>query len=108
MAVIAAGAAVTLLLGLLPGPAALLVFASMLARVVRGVFALTEAALAPGIGAGSRPRSAAIPALFGVLAACATAGAGLAAAPGPGRRPPSPPDARAEERAEVTSRAEDQ
>ena len=45
VAVIAAGAAVTLLLGLLPGPAALLVAASVLAGAVRGVFTLTEATL---------------------------------------------------------------
>lgn len=37
VAIIAAGAAVTLLLGLLPGPAALLVAASVLAGAVRGV-----------------------------------------------------------------------
>ena len=45
VAVIAAGAGVTLLLGLLPGPAALLVAASVLAGAVRGVFTLTEATL---------------------------------------------------------------
>ncbi len=44
-AVIAAGSAVTLLLGLLPGPAALLVTAAVIAGAVRGVFTLTEATL---------------------------------------------------------------
>jgi MFS family permease len=111
VAVIAATAAVTLLLGLLPGPAALLVAGSVLAGAVRGVFTLTQAtlvtdhwgpdryaavngvfnapltaagALAPSIGAGIAVAAGSYPALFAVLAAVAAAGAGLAAAvPGP-------------------------
>jgi len=111
VAVIAAGAAVTLLLGLLPGPAALLVAASVLAGAVRGVFTLTEAtlvadhwgadryaavngvfnapltaagALAPSIGAAIAAATGSYPALFAILAAAAAAGAVLAAvAPSP-------------------------
>ena len=111
VAVIAAGAAVTLLLGLLPGPAALLVAASVLAGAVRGVFTLTEAtlvadhwgadryaavngvfnapltaagALAPSIGAAIAAATGSYPALFAILAATAAAGAVLAAvAPSP-------------------------
>jgi MFS family permease len=111
VAVIAAGAAVTLLLGLLPGPAALLVAASVLAGAVRGVFTLTEAtlvadhwgadryaavngvfnapltaagALAPSIGAAIAAATGSYPALFAILAAAAAAGAALAAvAPAP-------------------------
>jgi MFS family permease len=111
VAVIAAGAAVTLLLGLLPGPAALLVAASVLAGAVRGVFTLTEAtlvadhwgsdryaavngvfnapltaagALAPSIGAAIAASTGSYPALFAILAAAAAAGAALAAvAPSP-------------------------
>jgi MFS family permease len=111
VAVIAAGAAVTLLLGLLPGPAALLVAASVLAGAVRGVFTLTEAtlvadhwgadryaavngvfnaplaaagALAPSIGAAIAAATGSYPALFAILAAAAAAGAALAAiAPSP-------------------------
>jgi MFS family permease len=106
VAVIAAGAAVTLLLGLLPGPAALLVAASVLAGAVRGVFTLTEAtlvadhwgadryaavngvfnapltaagALAPSIGAAIAAATGSYPALFAILAAAAAAGAALAA-----------------------------
>ena len=45
VAIIAAVGAATLLLGLLPGPAALPVAASLLAGAVRGVFRLTEATL---------------------------------------------------------------
>lgn len=45
VAIIAAVAATTLLFGLLPGPAALLVAASVLAGAVCGVFTLTEATL---------------------------------------------------------------
>jgi MFS family permease len=110
-AVIAAGAAVTLLLGLLPGPATLLVAASVLAGAVRGVFTLTEAtlvadhwgpdryaavngvfnapltaagALAPSIGAAIAAATGSYPALFAILAAAAAAGAALAAvAPSP-------------------------
>jgi len=111
VAVITAGAAVTLLLGLLPGPAALLVAASVLAGAVRGVFTLTEAtlvadhwgadryaavngvfnapltaagALAPSIGAAIAAATGSYPALFAILAAAAAAGAALAAlAPSP-------------------------
>jgi MFS family permease len=111
VAVIAAGAAVTLLLGLLPGSAALLVAASVLAGAVRGVFTLTEAtlvadhwgadryaavngvfnapltaagALAPSIGAAIAAATGSYPALFVILAATAAAGAALAAvAPSP-------------------------
>jgi MFS family permease len=105
-AVIAAGAAVTLLLGLLPGPAALLVAASVIAGAVRGIFTLTEAtlvadqwgagryavingvfnapltaagAVAPSIGAGIAALTGSYPAMFAVLAAVAAAGAALAA-----------------------------
>ena len=113
VAVIAAGAAATLLLGLLPGPAALLVTASVIAGAVRGMFTLTEAtlvadywgpgryatlngvfnapltaagALAPSIGAGIAAATGSYPALFAILAATAAAGAGLAAvAPAPPR-----------------------
>jgi len=114
VAVIAAGSAATLLLGLLPGPAVLLVAASVLAGAVRGVFTLTEAtlvadrwgpdryaslngvfnapltaagALAPSIGAAIAAATG-YPALFAVLAAAAAAGAALAAAV-----PPPPPAA---------------
>jgi MFS family permease len=111
VAIIAAGAAVTLLTGLLPGPAALLVAASVIAGAVRGVFTLTEAtlvadhwgpgryaalngvfsapvtaaaALAPSIGAGIAAAAGGYPALFAILAATAAAGAALAAiAPSP-------------------------
>jgi MFS family permease len=111
VAVIAAAAAVTLLLGLLPGPALLLVAGSVLAGAVRGVFTLTgatlvadhwgpdryaavngvfnapltaAAALAPSIGAAIAAAAGGYPALFAILAAAAAAGAGLAAAvPGP-------------------------
>ena len=110
-AVIAAGAAATLLLGLLPGPAALLVTASVIAGAVRGVFTLTEAtlvadqwgagryavidgvfnapltaagAVAPSIGAGIAAVTGSYPAMFAVLAAVAAAGAALAGtAPAP-------------------------
>lgn len=105
-AVIAAGAAVTLLLGLLPGPAALLVTASVLAGMVRGIFTLTEAtlvadwwgadryavingvfnapltaagAVAPAAGAGIAALTGSYPAMFAVLAAVAAVGAALAA-----------------------------
>jgi MFS family permease len=105
-AVIAAGGIATLLLGLLPGPAALLVAVSFLAGAVRGVFTLTEAtlvadywgaeryavingvfnapliaagAIAPAAGAGIAAAAGSYPALFSVLAATAAAGAALAA-----------------------------
>ena len=111
--VIAAGATVILLLGLLPGPAALLVAASVLAGAVRGLFTLTEAtlvtdhwgpgryaavngvfnapltaagAIGPSIGAGIAAAVGSYPALFVILAATAAAGAALAAvAPPPGQ-----------------------
>lgn len=110
-AVIGAGAAVTLLLGLLPGPAALLVTAAVIAGAVRGVFTLTEAtlvadwwgaeryaiingvfnapltaagAIAPAAGAGIAALTGSYPAMFAVLAAIAAAGAVLAGtAPAP-------------------------
>ena len=112
VAIIAAIAATTLLLGLLPGPAALLVAASVLAGAVRGVFTLTEAtlvadhwgpgryaavngvfnapltaaaALAPSIGAAIAVAVGSYPALFAILAATAAAGAALAAAAPPPR-----------------------
>jgi MFS family permease len=112
-AIIAAGAAATLLLGLLPGPAALLVVASVIAGTVRGVFTLTEAtlvadqwgagryavingvfnaplmaagAVAPTAGAGIAALTGSYPAMFAILAAVAAAGAALAAtAPAPAR-----------------------
>ena len=117
VAIIAAGAVVTLLIGLLPGPEALLVAASVIAGAVRGVFTLTEAtlvadhwgpdryaalngafnapltaagALAPSIGAGIAAVLGSYPALFAVLAAVAAVGAGLAAFV------PSPPGLRAQ------------
>ena len=112
-AVIAAGSAVTLLLGLLPGPAALLVTAAVIAGAVRGVFTLTEAtlvadqwgagryavingvfnapltaagAIAPTVGAGIAAVTGSYPAMFAILAAVAAAGAALAGtAPAPSR-----------------------
>jgi MFS family permease len=107
VAIIASGAAVTLLLGLLPGPAALLVAASVLAGAVRGVFTLTEAtliadywgpdryaavngvfnapltaagAIASSIGAAIAAAVGSYPVLFVILAAAAAAGAAIAAA----------------------------
>jgi MFS family permease len=104
--VIAAGGIATLLLGLLPGPAALLVAVSFLAGAVRGVFTLTEAtlvtdywgaeryavingvfnapliaagAIAPAAGAGIAAAAGSYPVLFSVLAATAAVGAALAA-----------------------------
>jgi MFS family permease len=112
-AVIGAGAAATLLLSLVPGPAALLIAASVAAGAVRGIFTLTEAtliadywgtdryavlngvfnapllaagALAPGIGAGIAALAGGYPALFAILAATGAGGAALAAtAPSPGQ-----------------------
>jgi Major Facilitator Superfamily len=100
-------------LGLLPGPAALLVLASVIAGAVRGVFTLTEAtlvadqwgteryavingvfnapvtaagAVAPAIGAGVAAATGSYPLMFAVLAAVAAAGAILAGtAPSPAR-----------------------
>jgi MFS family permease len=111
-ATIAAGASATLVLGLVPGPAVLLVAVSVLAGAVRGVFTLTEAtviadywgpdryavlngvfnaplvmagALAPAAGAGIAAATGSYPALFAILAATAAGGAVLAAtAPPPG------------------------
>lgn len=104
--VIGAGAVATLMLGLVPGPAVLLIAASVMAGAVRGVFTLTEAtlvadywganryavlngifnapllaagAIAPGLGAGIAALTGSYPALFAILAGCAAAGAGLAA-----------------------------
>ena len=95
-AIIAAGGAATLLLGLLPGPAALLVAVSVIAGAVRGVFTLTEAtlvadywgadryavlngvfnapliaagAIAPAAGAGIAVAAGSYPVLFAILAA---------------------------------------
>jgi MFS family permease len=109
--IIGAGAGATLLLGLVPGPGALLIGVSVAAGAMRGVFTLTEAtlvadywgadryavlngvfyapplaagALAPGIGAGIAAVTG-YPALFAILAGCAATGAGLAAT-----APPSP------------------
>lgn len=111
--VIGAGAAATMLLGLVPGPAVLLIAASVAAGAIRGVFTLTEAtlvadywgadryailngvfnapllaagALAPGIGAGIAALTG-YPALFAILAVACASGAILAAtAPSPARR----------------------
>jgi hypothetical protein len=110
VAIIVAGAMVTLLLGLLPGPAALLIAAAVLAGGIRGVFTLTEAtlvadywgagryavvngvfnapltaagAVAPSAGAAIAAATGSYPALFAVLAGAAAAGAGLAAAAPP-------------------------
>lgn len=118
VAIIGAIAGTTLLLGLLPGPAALLIAASVLAGAVRGVFTLTEAtlvtdhwgpdryaavngvfnapltaasAIAPSIGAAIAATVGSYPALFAILAATAAAGAALAAAvPSPSSRPGRP------------------
>ncbi|HEY6478606.1 MAG TPA: MFS transporter, partial [Streptosporangiaceae bacterium] len=117
-AIIAAGGAATLLLGLLPGPAALLVAVSVIAGAVRGVFTLTEAtlvsdywgpdryavlngvfnaplvaagAIAPAAGAGIAAAAGSYPALFAVLAVTAAVGATLAAsAPSPDSRAKAP------------------
>jgi MFS family permease len=111
--IIAAAATVTLLLGLLPGPAALLAVASVIAGAVRGVFTLTQAtlvadqwgteryavingvfnapvtaagAVAPAVGAGVAAATGSYPLMFAILAAVAASGAILAGtAPGPGR-----------------------
>jgi MFS family permease len=118
VAIIGAGAAVTLLLGLLPGPAVLLIAASVTAGAIRGVFTLTEAtvvsdywgphryavlngvfnapliaagAVAPSIGVAIAIASGSYPTLFAILAATAAAGAALAAAA------PSPPASEHEE-----------
>jgi hypothetical protein len=104
-AVIAAGAMVTLLLGLLPGPAALLILGSVIAGAVRGLFTLTEAtlvadqwgtrryavingvfnapvtaagAVAPAIGAAIATATGSYPLMFAILAAVAASGAILA------------------------------
>lgn len=101
----AAGAAATLLLGLLPGPAVLLMAASVLAGATRGMFTLTEAtliadhwgpgryvvlngvfnapliaaaALAPVSGAAIATAAGGYPAMFVILAATAAAGAAIA------------------------------
>jgi MFS family permease len=110
-AIIAAGSVAILVLGLLPGPAALLVAVAVTAGAARGVFTLTEAtlvadywgpdryavlngvfnapliaagAIAPAAGAGIAAAAGGYPVLFCVLAASAAAGAALAAtAPAP-------------------------
>jgi hypothetical protein len=89
VAIISAGATVTLLLGLLPGLAALLVadyWGPSRYAAVNGVFnaALTAVgALAPSAGAAIAAATGSYSALFVVLAAAAAAGAGLAAAAPP-------------------------
>ena len=116
-AIIAAGAGATLLLGLVPGPAVLLIVTAVLAGMVRGVFTLIEAtliadywgadryavlngvfnaplvaagALAPGIGAGIAAAAGSYPVLFVILAATCGAGAVLAAAAPPPADQPRP------------------
>jgi len=114
VAIIAAGAAVTLLLGILRGPAAILIAASVMAGAIRGLFTLTEAtlvadywgteryaavngafnapitaagALAPGIGAAIAAATGSYTVLFIILAAIAACAASLAAtAPAPGAK----------------------
>jgi MFS family permease len=103
--ILAASAATTALLGLLPGPAALLVAAAMLVGAVRGVFTLLQAtaisdrwgaahygrlngilsapamiatALAPWAGAAMAGPLGGFPAVFAVLAALAVVAAVLA------------------------------
>jgi predicted MFS family arabinose efflux permease len=105
--VIGAVAVTTLLLGLLPGPVAALIAASVLAGAARGVFTLTEAtvvsdywgperyavlngvfnapvvaagAIAPAVGAGVAASVGSYPALYAILTAIGLAGAVLAAA----------------------------
>ena len=104
LAVMAAGAGSTLLLALLPGPAVLLIAASVLAGAVRGLFTLLEAtavsdhwgpegyaslngvfsapltaatALAPTIGAALAAGVGGYPALFILLAGTSTVSAAL-------------------------------
>jgi predicted MFS family arabinose efflux permease len=116
-AIIAASAGATLLLGLVPGPAVLLIATAVLAGMVRGVFTLIEAtliadywgadryavlngvfnaplvaagALAPGIGAGIAAAAGSYPILFVILASTCGAGAVLAAAAAPPADQPRP------------------
>ena len=84
VAVIAAGAAVTLLLGLLPGPAGLLVAVSVIAGTIRGVFTLIEATLVSDHWGPGR-----YAALNGVFSAPLTAASALARSIGPASPPPS-------------------
>jgi MFS family permease len=118
-AIIAATAVTTLLLGLVPGPALLLIAAAVLAGMVRGVFTLVEAtliadywgpdryavlngvfnaplvaagALAPGAGSGIAAATGSYPVLFMILAATAGGGSLLAATA------PSPPQPRSDAR----------
>lgn len=113
LAVMAAGAASTLLLALLPGPAALLIAASVLAGAVRGLFTLLEAtavsdhwgpagyaslngvfsapltaatALAPTIGAALAAGVGGYPALFILLAGTSAVSAALVLAAKPAPR----------------------
>jgi MFS family permease len=116
-AVIGAVAATTLLLGLLPGPVAALIAASILAGAARGVFTLTQAtvvsdywgpgryavlngvfnapvvaagAIAPAVGAGVAATVGSYPALYAILTAIGLGGAVLAAAsPAPVPVPPA-------------------
>jgi predicted MFS family arabinose efflux permease len=111
-------AAATALLGVLPGPAGLLIAAAMLAGAARGVFTLLQAtaisdrwgpthygrlngllsapamfstALAPWAGAALAAAFGGYPVLFGLLAAVAVVAAGLIAGTRPTRRPESGP-----------------
>jgi MFS family permease len=110
LAVMAAGALSTLLLALLPGPAVLLIAASVLAGTVRGLFTLVEAtavsdywgpagyaslngmfsapltaatAIAPTIGAALAASVGGYPALFIILAGAGALSAALALAAKP-------------------------
>jgi MFS family permease len=109
IAIMLAGSASTLLLAVVPGPAALLIVAALLAGAVRGVFTLLEAtivsdhwgsaryaslngvfnapltaatALAPSIGAALVPLVGGYPAMFGLLASAGVVGALLTATAG--------------------------
>ena len=116
-AIIAASAVATLLIGLVPGPAVLLIATAVLAGMVRGMFTLTQAtlvadywgpdryavlngvfnaplvaagAVAPGIGAGIAALAGSYPVLFVILASTSGSGAVLAAtAPPPAIQPGS-------------------
>ncbi len=111
VAVLLAGAAATLLLGTVPGPAAVLVAGAVLAGGTRGLFTLLEAtlvadhwgtgryaqlngvfnapltaatAVAPTVGVALAGRTGGYPGLFAVLAAVGLVSAGLAWVAGPG------------------------
>jgi MFS family permease len=119
--ILAASAATTALLGLLPGPAALLIAAAMLVGAVRGVFTLLQAtaisdrwgaahygrlngilsapamiatALAPWAGAALAGPLGGFPVVFAVLAVLAALAAVLAtgSVPRAGAAQPTPPD----------------